>query len=331
MSYLIISSTAPGAGRTTLAAVLAKHSLLCGLRTTVGVAFKSVDRSASDADLQCLLPGMISTQPQKVKESDPSSKQIVSVGKTLSQLGSSNDVVIVEGLAGNSEADSALADELDAAIVLVTRWDEPVVESAALYGNRLAGIVINNVPPYKINDVEIGLEKLVGAHDIPIWGWLPEERLMLSLSVRTYAEHLRGRFVSGEQFADYLVENVLIGGMVLDWGPHYFGSQGNVGVLVRGDRPDIQIAALQTDPPVRALILTNDTDPVEYVSYEAERQEVPIVVVPGDTHESAAKLEAMLGKARFDHPDKLEFALEMIKKSLDLKAIDAALTVAITG
>jgi len=331
VSYLIISSTAPGAGRTTLAAALAKRSSLDGLRTAVGVAFKSADCSVSDADLKCLLPGMVSTQPERIKENVPLSEQIASVGKTLSQLGPSNDVVIVEGLAGNAEADRALAEELDAAILLVTRWDERVLESASQYGNRLAGIVTNNVPQYKIKDVESGLEKLVNAHDAPIWGWLPEARLMLSLPVRTYAEHLQGRFVSGEKLADHLVENVLIGGMVLDWGPHYFGSQANVGVLVRGDRPDIQIAALQTDPPVRALILTNDTDPVEYVSYEAERQEVPIVVVPGDTHESAAKLEAILGKARFDHPDKLEFALQMVEKSLDIEAIDRVLTVAITG
>ena len=92
---------------------------------------------------------------------------------------------------------------------------------------------------------------------------------------------------------------------MLDWGPHYFGSKENVGVVVRGDRPDVQLAALQTDT-VRALVLTKGIPPIEYVYYEANQRGIPVVVVPDDTAAAAAKLDSLLPLIEFDHEDKLK-------------------------
>ena len=101
-------------------------------------------------------------------------------------------------------------------------------------------------------------------------------------------------------------------------------------VLVRGDRPDIQLAALQTGT-VRALILTGGVRPIEYVYHEAERLGTPVVVVPTDTYQAAAKLEAAVGQARFDHPDKLARYQELAEGRLDFAALDAALAQPATG
>ena len=48
-------------------------------------------------------------------------------------------------------------------------------------------------------------------------------------------------------------------------------------MIVRGDRPDVQMSALGTD--MECFILTNGLEPIEYVKYEADEEEVSIVIV----------------------------------------------------
>ena len=55
----------------------------------------------------------------------------------------------------------------------------------------------------------------------------------------------------------------------------------NKAVIVRGDRPDLQMAALNTS--TACIVLTKGVEPIEYVRYEAEQEEVSLIVVETDT------------------------------------------------
>ena len=230
---------------------------------------------------------------------------------------------LVEGSSGDPSADIRLAEEADALVVLVCAYNDDAPAAAAEYGSRLAGVVINNVPVYRRNEVETRIGPQITAAGIKLIGWLPEDRRLLAPTVDLVAEHMGGTVAACDQNTDRLIDNFLIGGLVLDWGPHYFGSQDNVGVVVRGDRPDVQLAALQTET-VRALVLTKGIPPIEYVYYEADQRGIPIVVVPDDTAAAAAKLETLLPRIEFDHEDKLARVVELIESHLDLDAIRAA-------
>ena len=109
----------------------------------------------------------------------------------------------------------------------------------------------------------------------------------------------------------------------------YFNSQENVGVIVRGNRPDIQLAALQSDS-VKAMILTGGAQPVEYVIYEAEKRNIPIALTTLDTTSVANKLGTLPSRNTFNHSDKLDCMLELIKTSIDLDTIEKALTQPVT-
>ncbi len=230
---------------------------------------------------------------------------------------------VVEGSSDDPAADLKLAEEADALVVLVCGHNDDAPAAAAEYGSRLAGVVINNVPVYRQNEVETRVAPRIAAAGVKLIGWLPEDRRLLAPTVDLVAEHMGGTVAACAENTNRLIDNFLIGGLVLDWGPHYFGSQENVGVVVRGDRPDVQLAALQTDT-VRALVLTKGIPPIEYVYYEADQRGIPIVVVPDDTAAAAAKLETLLPRIEFDHEDKLARVVELIESHLDLDAIRAA-------
>ena len=230
---------------------------------------------------------------------------------------------VVEGSSGDPIADLMLAEKSDALVVLVCGYNDDVPAAAAAYGSRLAGVIINNVPLYRRNEFDTRIAPQIAAAGIKLIGWLPEDRRLLAPTVDLVAEHLDGTLAACPENTNTLIDNFLIGGLVLDWGPHYFGSQENVGVVVRGDRPDVQLAALQTDT-VRALVLTKGIPPIEYVYYEADQRGIPIVVVPDDTAAAAAKLDSLLPRIEFDHEDKVKRVVELIESHLDLDAIRSA-------
>ena len=328
MPSLLVVSTSPGAGKTAFAASYATRLLEDGTSVSLGKAFGS----ASDGDataMRELVLGADSINPVKV-DGTPSDDQIKQAAQVIS--GAESGVIsIVEGLSGNHTANRALADELDASVVLIARQSDYkiAVEVAMTYGDRLAGVVINNAPKHQGHDLDSEVIPALESAGLPYIGTLPEDRKLVAVTVRAMHECLGGKWLEWDEHADELVENVLIGGIVLDWGPLYFASQENAAVIVRGDRPDLAIAALAT--PIKALILTKGIEPVEYVYYEADKRQVPVTVVEQGTQEAAEEIERFLEYSKFDHEDKLERFGELASQHLDLDQIDSAVARPVTG
>ena len=140
--------------------------------------------------------------------------------------------------------------------------------------SKVAGIVLNGLTTYMGTQARSELIPELERQGIRVLGELPEDRRLLGVTVGELAQHLEGRFLVWEEGADNLVEHLMIGGLILDSGTAYFEQRENKAVVVRGDRPDIQMAALAT--PTSCLLLTGGKEPIEYVLYEAEQVEVPI-------------------------------------------------------
>jgi hypothetical protein len=126
-----------------------------------------------------------------------------------------------------------------------------------------------------------------------------------------------------EEKRDNLVEHYLIGGMILDWGVLYFERFTNKAVIVRGDRPDIQMAALKT--ATSCLVLTGGHPPIQYVKYEAGEQEVPLIQVEADTLNTASTLESLQERVLFDHPMKHDQFQELMSQHGDWGALYSSL------
>ena len=324
MGTLIVAATSPGAGKTALTAAIAAHLAQGERKVNVASAWAAPGNRSGNTDLRATLGDSAVPEPLGA-ESDPTS----TVAGRVREIAGPGQIAVIEGKTGNHAANLALAEETDGLVVLVAQTADDTLPAASSYGSRLAGVIINFVPRYRVHDIESRIIADLESANIRVLGWIPEDRRLLAPTLRLVAEHLSADIILNGDEADRLIDNFLIGGMILDWGPFYFGSQENVGVVVRGDRPDIQLAALQTDT-VRAMVLTKGARPVEYVIYEATQRGVPLVLTGGSTEETAAKLESLQRKVRFDHPDKLARISELAAERLDLDALDAALAQPVT-
>ncbi len=215
---------------------------------------------------------------------------------------SGDSVSIIEGSSGDAKYDLDLAERLDASVVLIAGLDEDVGSAATAYGDRLAGVILNKVPRYRDVHAERKLASLEET-GVKTFGWVPEDRRLAANSIDSVVDHLEGRLAFEVNTTDELVDNVLIGGLVLDWGPFYFRSQDNTCVVVRSGRPDVQISALQSET-TKAMVLTGGEKPIDYVFYEARTKRIPLIMVNGDTHATMEALDE-IAPALFTHPDKL--------------------------
>ena len=239
-----------------------------------------------------------------------------------------SDISIVEGLSGLADptgpASNHLAGEMDAQVVVVIGYTpdlavEDVLRTKQIFGDRLAGVVLNGVTRYRVREVRDHLAPGIEAEGVKVLAAIPEDRRLLGASVGQLAQHLEGRFLNMEEKRDNFVEHFLIGGLILDWGVLYFERFSNKAVIVRGDRPDIQMAALGT--PTSCIVLTGGHSPIQYVSYEAGEEEVPLIQVEADTLDTVAALESLQEKALFDHPMKQEQFRELMSQHVDWDAL----------
>lgn len=245
------------------------------------------------------------------------------IATKLAAVAGPRGVAVVETTSGDIAATLALAEAADALVILVARLDDDIAAAARAYGSRLAGVVVNAVPRYRWHQLETVTVPAIKSAGAVHLGAVPEDRRLLAPSMDLIASHLDAPFALLPENGSRLVDNFLIGGLVLDWGPTYFGSSQNTCVVVRGDRPDVQLAALQTETTL-AMVMTKGIAPIEYVHYEAAQRGIPIVVSPLDTHQTALKLESLLTTVRFDHPDKLVRMVELAESGLNLAAIERA-------
>ena len=148
---------------------------------------------------------------------------------------------------------------------------------------------------------------------------LPEDRTLLAPTVGELAERIQGEILSGAETAVELVENFMLGAMIVDSGLEYFGRKANKAVVVKSERPDMQLAALQT--PTRCLILTGSTAPKSDVLRLAGDKNIPIILAKDNIATVAAKIEETPGQTVFSQEKKLPRLTEIMKQHLDFKAL----------
>ena len=250
-------------------------------------------------------------------DANASDKDIGKISEIISS-NSRNKMLICESNSTDMSHNRKIAEASNSKILLVSDSIDTAEKIRGELGESLAGIIYNNISRHRIDSVR-------SASDDGVLSVIPENRHMVSSTVDQYSKHLKGKYLYESDKKNELVLNVLIGGIVLDWSVLYYESQKDVLALIRGDRPDLQLGALQAGGNVKGLVLTKGIEPIEYVTYEAKQLRIPLILVDCDTHEAADRISGIVSKSKFDHADKLERCLSHFTDNLSQRAVDKAM------
>ena len=322
MSLLLVASDRPGAGKTAATLALARISNENGRETA---AFKPFSLDAGDGD-QAAFAELANPAPDGlpvvIGESGPTGDDIAAAGQALSTAAAGDALAIAEIPSElGAERLSELAEAWDAGVLLVAAYrrdlrGEDLTEWRDALGEKLSALLVNGLTRYLGTEASENLLPSLEESGLPMKGLLPEDRLMLSVSVENTREGLNGRYLVEAGDLNAPLERFQVGGMSLDPGELRFGRYDNNAVVVRGDRPDIQMSALNSS--VASLLLTGGIEPIEYIYYEAREEEIPVILVETDTHATMAALNDVTTAARVDTAFKVERFASLLKENADL-------------
>ena len=89
--------------------------------------------------------------------------------------------------------------------------------------------------------------------------------------------------------------------------------------MVRGDRPDLQMAALTTS--TSCLILTEGQHPIQYITYHAEQEEIPILLTQDSTLTTMDRLNTLGNHVTVHNDWKISRFVELIESYCSLSSI----------
>ncbi len=242
------------------------------------------------------------------------------------QVSQNKDVVLMEGSDNfregyivNLSLDRVIK-LVDAKVITVVGYHNSlqVVDDTltALYemGDRLVGVIINAVPANRIEYVHDLVIPFVQKRGVHLLAALPYQQVLHSISIAEIVQALEGELLCGD-CGDELVENLTVAAMNVEQAITHFRQITNKAVIVGGDRPDIQLAALETSTKV--LILTGYTRPNPMIEARAEDRGVAIILSRYDTLSTVEKVERFFGKTRFHQVEKIERFEHLLTNTLD--------------
>jgi len=224
---------------------------------------------------------------------------------------------------------SQMAEQADASVMLVARFHSMLMVDGLLaakqkLGDRLIGVVINDVPDGKMPLVETTVKDCLARYGVPVFGILPSSPLMRSVSVGELVERLDAEILCCPDRMEGLVESLSIGAMNVNSALKYFRRADNMAVVTGGDRADIQLAALETS--TQCLVLTGHLPPRVDILDRAKELEVPILSVDLDTLTTVEKIEKAFQQVRLQEPIKAECIHLLMEQHFDIDQLLAALS-----
>lgn len=311
MGVLYVVSVEEAAGKTAICAGLARNLISDGKK--VGYLKPQVTgKDGSDGDVVFMkqVTGLtdVVNAPDVVQGRD-----IVLVENRLGQ--DTDDVVTKEACGA--------AREMKAKVIAVEAYSGNGAKYADIYkefGDLLLGVVINKVPESQLERTKEDAEKLYGAAGIKLLGVLPESRAVFAVTVSELAESVKGEILNSSDKANRLVENYMLGALVVDSGLGYFSRKSNKAAIIRQDRPDMQLAALETS--TRCVVLTGSREkPMYNVTQKAESRGIPMISTDAAAIDIIASIEEALGTSRVCQEEKLSKLADIVKRGIDLTAV----------
>jgi BioD-like phosphotransacetylase family protein len=334
-----------GAGKTALCAGIGKKSLSQGRKVGFMVPVQVSDCGKSDdckdigsikeifglkESTEQLCPNPLSRGDLRKNLTDGLADFTQKLKQDYTKVSQGKEIIIMEGLSGfgvddmATRASYAIADALDAKVIVLMRYSpttdrDAVVKAGKKLGERLLGVVINFVPGPKMAMAKESAKALFEKVGIRVLGVIPEVRSLFDVSVKELAEFLGGEILTAKERIDEVVENIMLGAMAPESGIYYFSRKANKAAVIRSERADMQLAALETS--TKCLILTGGSKPLPAVVNQAEDKHVPIVVVKDDVSKVITGIEEILAEASFNKPQKLQKFENIISQYVDFKAL----------
>jgi BioD-like phosphotransacetylase family protein len=230
------------------------------------------------------------------------------------------DLMLVEGTRDittgymNDLSGMAIAEALHCPVLLISAADPMDLERLAMlrrllmmYKAPFAGAVINNDDGTAAD--------LLRKRGIEVIGSIPPIRELRHYTVREVQEVTHAEVVVGIEHLDRVVEQAVVGAMSPDTALRMMRRIGKKALITGGDRPDLQLAALETD--TSCIVLTGGMYPERIVIAKAYEAKVPLLLTANDTMRTVELIEHLIARIAPEDEGKIALIRKAVKENVD--------------
>ena len=286
LPLIVVTSQEPGAGKTGVAAAIARHYAYKGVAVML-VRAASEDR-ASRAPEDAAYFGSLSFAPGSA----------ATLASDLPAAPTGDALLVVE-------ADLATAATIPgvAATILVVRDAAP---KALPIGISPAVIVVTDVAR------QPGAAAVAGPGGVPTI-LVGEDRCLAGFAVSEARAAINAEVLVVGDNGDPTCDHLVISPISSDAGQPYFRRFGSKAVVVRFDKTDMHLAAMKAEP--ECLILTGGRRPSDYLFDAASASGIPVLLSRTDTENTVIALEGIFDHTRFQGERKLDRMVELLEST----------------
>jgi BioD-like phosphotransacetylase family protein len=197
-------------------------------------------------------------------------------------------------------------------VVVATPADDP---AALARTASLAGVIVNHAVPRKADAIRAAY-KAAGAKLLAV---VPEDALLASPTIGQVAEALGADGENIEENRDRPLDRPIIASIAADPGQTYFTRTEATAVIVRSDKPDLQLAALNAGPT--CLIVTGGLPVLSYVLERVADEEIPLLRTKLDTRDAVSAIEELFGARPFAGSDAKLRRIEELLADVNVEAL----------
>ncbi|MEO6398605.1 MAG: DRTGG domain-containing protein [Tepidiformaceae bacterium] len=286
MPLIVVTSQESGAGKTGVAAAIARHFAYTGVAVTLARAASDVVASRAGDDAAYF--GSLGFAP--------GTASAVTSGPISPPDG--EGLLVAE--ADLAEA-AAIADAT--ATVLVCRNAVPAALPA---GVSPSAIVVTDAPHQSAASV------VEGPNGVPVI-LLGEDRCLAGFTVSEARAAINAEVLVVGDNGDPTCDHLVISPITSDAGQPYFRRFGSKAVVVRFDKTDMHLAAMKAEP--ECLILTGGRRPSDYLFDAASASGIPVLLSRTDTENTVIALEGIFDRTRFQGDRKLDRMAELLEST----------------
>ena len=226
------------------------------------------------------------------------------------------EITLIEASSG--DPNPALDGNPEARAIVIGLWQDPVsalAEFCRPMGDRLIGVIINKTPSKRLNSTRADAE----AAGLKVLAVLPEDRLLAAPVLRDVAGSLSASVEHLNDGGLQPLDRPLIATISADPGQGYFAGYDAKAVIVRSDKPDLQLAALNAG--ASCLILTGGLPLLSYVLDRAQEDEIPLLRTALDTISTINGIEGLFGALPFAGGDAKIKRITELLADLDIQSL----------
>lgn len=359
---IFIAATGMNDGKTTTS--LALFSALRGITEKVGFIkpvgqrFIELDGHQVDEDsvlldqifnvevpIQAMSPIAIHSNFTRDYLENPEGHHAILIDKmcrAFDRAGYQKEYIIIEGT-GHAGVGSVfnlsnanVAKLLDAKVIIIAKGGigRPIDEIAlnkALFeaaGVEVIGAIINKVLPEKMEEIHKYCKCALQRMGIPLLGCIPVEKQLTRPNMNQIVEELNGRWINGHvEGRRERINKVIIGAMAAK-GLLDLLERGTL-IITPGDREDIILSAIAAeavtkDRTISGIILTRDILPHPKLMEMIAKTSIPVVICSDESYKVASLVHNMTVKTQPEDDDKIPIIKGLIKKNIDMQAIQNA-------